>query len=130
MSRSPKKKSSTDEGKLPGDTSDGAMRTHDVPSVGQKFRRATTSGPLFTNKWKEVSNGFELVFAGDAESECSLSITARGLMSNQKEYPSTYIAISGITKFIFSGRFIHGLFSYWTKLRVTLLVNFLLCSFG
>ena len=99
MSRSPKKKSSTDESKLPDDTSDGAMRTHDVPSVGQKFRRATTSGPLFTNKWKEVSNGFELVFAGDAESECSLSITARGLMSNLKEYPSTYIAISGIPNF-------------------------------
>ena len=106
----------------PTDTSDGAMRTQDVLSVGQKFRRATdakisfsknnsktsggsnetpspTSGPRFTNTWKEVSNGFELVFAADAEPECSLSITPRGLMSNQKEYPSTYIAISGVPNF-------------------------------
>jgi len=58
-----------------------------------------TSGPRFTNKWKEVSNEFELVFAGDAEPECSLSITPRRLISNQKEYPSTYIAISGIPNF-------------------------------
>ena len=85
MSNPPKKKSSTDKGDLPDDTSDGAMRTHDVLSVGQKFRRATTSGPLFTNKWKEVSNGLELVFAGDAESECSLSITARGLSNVKPE---------------------------------------------
>jgi hypothetical protein len=118
MSKSPKN-SSTDEGKLPDDTSDDAMRTQEL-SVGPKFRRAAdvktsflkknskltsggtpspTSGPRFTNKWKEVSNGFELVFAGDAEPECSLSITARGLMSNLKEYPSTYIAISGIPNF-------------------------------
>ena len=58
-----------------------------------------TSGSRFTNKWKEVSNEFELVFAGDAEPECSLSITSRRLISNQKEYPSTYIAISGIPNF-------------------------------
>ena len=116
MSKSPKN-SSTDEDKLPDDTSDGAMRTQEL-SVGSKFRRAADvkisfprknsrltsggaketpspiSGPRFSNKWKEVSNGFELVFAGDVEPECSLSITARGLMSNLKEYPSTYIAFS------------------------------------
>ena len=153
MSRSPKKNSTTVQGPSHDDNSGGALRTREESPVEQKFCRASgvkisfskkhgnviiggtketpspSSGTRFINKWRELSNGFDLIFTCDAKCN-NLGITAGELLSNQKEYPSTDIAISGITKFIVSGRFIHGLFSYWPKLLVTLLVKFLLCSFG
>ena len=35
-----------------------------------------------------------------------------------------------LTKNLFPGQFIHGIFSYWPELLVILLVKFLLCYFG
>ena len=82
-----------------------------------------TSGSRFTNKWKEVSNEFELVFAGDAEPECSLSITPRRLISNQKEYPSTYIAISQVFPTFDQQMCQQGSSHYWYIILEYLLVS-------
>jgi hypothetical protein len=92
---------------FPGDTEDFNLITninepfttgvkHRDQSLGEtKETPSPTSGPRFTNKWKEVSNGFELVFTCDAKCNSLTCITAGELISNQKDL-LTYIAISGI----------------------------------
>jgi len=123
MSRSPKKNSTTVQGPSHDDNSGGALRTREESPVEQKFCRASGVKISFSKKHGNV------IIGGTKETPSPSSGTR--FINIWKELSNGFvIAISGITKFIFSGRFIHGLFSYWSELLVTLLVKFLLCSFG